>query len=83
MKLIKNFSITPVPFSNELNIYCTNSFSESEVIFYDLSGRILEQFILSDEASNSIKLNNNWSGISIMEFKNKNGESHFEKVVRY
>ncbi len=83
LKLTQNFSITPIPFSNELNIYFANTFSESEVIFYDLSGRILEQFILSDEASNSIKLKNNWSGVSIMEFKNKNGESHFEKVIRY
>lgn len=77
-----SYSISPNPFIDALTIQMNNSFSENEMVIFDLLGKELEHFYLNEATVAELKMKNNWSGIAILEIKNKNGEIHFEKIIR-
>ena len=74
--------ISPNPFSDQLNIQYNNSSLENEITIYDLLGKELEHFYLNEATESDLEMKNNWSGIAILEIRNKNGEIHFEKIIR-
>lgn len=77
----ENNSASPNPFTDELNIHFNNSTSENEMLIYDLLGKELEHFY-SVSSFSKMKMKSDWSGVAILEIRNRKGESHFQKIIR-
>ncbi|GDX52374.1 hypothetical protein LBMAG27_14210 [Bacteroidota bacterium] len=78
-----SYNIFPNPFIDHLNMSFQNSVvKNSEMIIYNFLGEELEHFYLNNAITSEINMKNTWSGIAILEIRNKNGEIHFEKIIR-
>ncbi len=66
-----NFAISPIPFSDHLDIEITGEIPPATIQIFDLLGKEVEAFDINEEGRHHLKMKNTWSGAAYIQIIQK------------
>ncbi len=82
-ELISDFSISPIPFSNSMEIDISNLRDGTSLRIYNVLGEEVEIFELQNSGKQKLLMKNNWSGTGYIQIINDGIVTGRKMIVRY